>query len=170
MNGSSTFGRLFSAAFSERFGALNIHACATGIGACLILILWTQATSLAPALSFVIIFGAVSGAVIGLPPASIAAILGRTDASRQAKLGQWTGMMYSVAAVPALVGPVIAGALLQRTDSYLSIQVWSGSCLALAALCMVMARMYASNGRGLRAMRDMGETISRVVTREKGEV
>ncbi|KAI5205866.1 MFS general substrate transporter [Aureobasidium subglaciale] len=138
MNGCSTFGRLSSAWLCDRFGALNVHMTVTIVASILCLFLWTFANTLAPALAFAILFGAFSGSVIGLPPASMAAILG-PEADRQAKLGQWTGMMYTAAAPFALVGPVIAGHLVTRYDTYLGVQIWSGVCLLLSAICMAMA-------------------------------
>ncbi|TIA62776.1 MFS general substrate transporter [Aureobasidium pullulans] len=138
MNGCSTFGRLSSAWLCDRFGALHVHMTVTIVSSILCLFLWTFANTLAPALAFAILFGAFSGSVIGLPPASMAAILG-ADASRQAKLGQWTGMMYTAAAPFALVGPVIAGHLVSEYETYLGVQIWSGVCLLLSAICMGMA-------------------------------
>lgn len=168
MNASSTIGRLGSAWLSDRWGALNIHMASTAVGSLLVLILWTQAFTLGPALAFVIIFGAVSGAIIGLPPASIAYILHhappgtleRTTTEDTAtstmlsssKLGQWTGMMYTAAAIPALIGPVIAGHLVQEYyKNYLTIQLWSGFCLLLSATCMGIGRLYVGRGRGMAA-------------------
>ncbi|KAB8339045.1 hypothetical protein FH972_021981 [Carpinus fangiana] len=173
MNASSTFGRLFSAAFAEGWGAVNIHMSATFIASLLLLCLWPFATTLGPALAFVIIFGAVSGAVIGLPPASIANILGRTDPLAQARLGQWTGMMYTAAAIPALVGPVIAGHLItEYSNNYLTVQLWSGFCLFLAALCMLLSRIYLTKGRSYDRLNGLRLSLSkagRALTIDKDE-
>jgi MFS transporter, MCT family, solute carrier family 16 (monocarboxylic acid transporters), member 10 len=121
------------------FGALNVHAIVTLASSILILGLWTLSTKLSHALAFVILFGAVSGAVIGLPPASVAYILG-PDPRKQAKLGQWTGLMYTCAAPFALTGPVIAGHLItQYGGNYLTVQLWSGTSLFLSAVFMALA-------------------------------
>jgi MCP family monocarboxylic acid transporter-like MFS transporter 10 len=102
------------------------------------LILWTFTDQLGEALAFVILFGAVSGAVIGLPPASVADILG-PNPSMQAKLGQWTGQMYTIAAPFALTGPVIAGYLVEKYNTFLTVQLWSGVCLLLSAIFMAIS-------------------------------
>lgn len=118
------------------------------IGSLLVLILWTQAKTLGPALAFVIIFGAVSGAIIGMPPASVAWVLhqGRPDDSN--RLGQWVGMMYSCSAAFALTGPVIAGHLItEYEDNYLTVQLWSGFCLFLGGVCMSMAFYTTNHGK-----------------------
>jgi MFS family permease len=86
-----------------------------------------------------VMFGIFSGAVIGLPPASVAYILGPGPIA-QSRLGQWTGQMYSTAAPFALTGPVIAGHLISHYGgNYLTVQCWSGVCLLLSASCMAAA-------------------------------
>lgn len=147
MNACSTFGRLSSAWLCDHFGALNVHMSVTIVSSLLCLILWTLANSLASAVVFAILFGAFSGSVIGLPPASMAAILG-PEPQQQAKLGQWTGMMYTAAAPFALVGPVIAGHLVTEYQTYLGVQIWSGLCLLLSAFCMAMAIFVSRRRRG----------------------
>lgn len=152
MNGCSTFGRLSSAWLCDRFGALNVHMIVTLVSSMLCLFLWTFAKSLAPALVFAVLFGAFSGSVIGLPPASMAAILGPSP-ERQQKLGQWTGMMYTAAAPFALIGPVVSGHLVTEYDTYLGVQMWSGVCLLLSAVCMAMA-VYVSRKPAAKAASD----------------
>lgn len=103
------------------------------------LLLWTMAYNVPSAIAFVVLFGIFSGAVIGLPPASVAYILGPSP-SAQAKLGQWTGMMYSCSALFALTGPVIAGHLISHFgQNYVTVQCWSGGCMLLSAACMAMS-------------------------------
>jgi MFS transporter, MCT family, solute carrier family 16 (monocarboxylic acid transporters), member 10 len=136
MNGASTLGRVSSAYLCDHFGALNVHAVVTFVASMLILTVWTTAKTVPHATAFVVLFGIFSGAVIGLPPASVANILG-PNPKEQAKLGQWTGMMYSTAGVFALVGPVIAGHLVSEFhDNFLTVQCWSGGCLLLSSMCM----------------------------------
>jgi len=139
MNATSTLGRVCSAYLCDHFGALNVHAIVTFIASILVLGLWTTASTVPAAIAFVVIFGIFSGAVIGLPPASVAYILG-LDPEAQSKLGQWVGMMYSSSAVFALTGPVIAGHLISAyDDNFLTVQCWSGACMFLAAVCMAAA-------------------------------
>lgn len=147
MNASSTVGRVGSAYLCDLFGALNVHAFVTLIASLLVLTLWTLTHTLNSAIAFVILFGIFSGSVIGLPPASVAYILG-PDPAAQAKLGQWTGMMYSSAALFALTGPVIAGHLISSYgQNYLTVQLWSGACMLVSAGCMGMAVVYTKRSR-----------------------
>lgn len=148
MNGASTFGRLAFACVGDQIGALNMHIGTQIVCSLLVFILWTLAGSTAAAIAFCVFFGAFSGSVIGLPPASIANILRCTYTEpsnvhlSHSKLGQWTGMMYSVAAIPALIGPLIAGHLVTQYSTYLTVQLWSGVSLFISALCMIVARWY----------------------------
>lgn len=138
MNGSSTGGRIGSAYLCDKVGALNVHATVMLVASLLCLILWSMAHTLQSALAFVVVFGVFSGAVIGLPPASVAYILGPSP-ERQKRLGQWTGMMYFCSAVFALAGPIIAGHLITEFKTFLTVQLWSGACLFLGSCCIFAA-------------------------------
>lgn len=170
MNATSTIGRLASAYLCDHFGALNVHAVVTFVAALLVLLGWTFSNTVSAAMAFVVLFGIFSGAVIGLPPASVAYVLG-PDPQAQAKLGQWTGMMYSLSAVAALTGPVIAGYLISEYETYLTVQLWSGTCLFLSAVCMTIAIFYREKamrheqGMMARMMRRASSVVSRTPLR-----
>ncbi|SLM38872.1 Major facilitator superfamily domain, general substrate transporter [Lasallia pustulata] len=87
MNACSTVGRVLGAYLSDHYGALNIHLAATSLACIFIFIFWPLATALSHALAFVVLFGIVSGTVIGLPPACVASLLAESE---QQRLGQWT--------------------------------------------------------------------------------
>lgn len=148
MNGASTVGRMLLAHFSDKVGALNMHIGSQFISSLLTLILWTLAGSEKDAITFCVVFGVFSGMVIGLPPASVGNILNcsyTTADSRhlaKKKLGHWTGMMYTFAAIPALTGPVISGHLITQFNTYITVQMWSGTNLMLSFACMLVARWY----------------------------
>jgi MCP family monocarboxylic acid transporter-like MFS transporter 10 len=156
LNGASTGGRVFMALCSDRLGPLNLHICVQTISSIFILVLWTLAGSQAAAIGFAVAFGITSGADIGLPPASMANVLAGTyntpDTQHlaHAKLGQWVGMMYTIAAIPALTGPIIGGHLVTHFDTYIGVQMWSGACLLISALCMLVARWHLPCADGER--------------------
>lgn len=177
MNGASTVGRLSSSYLCDHFGALNVHAAVTFLSSLLVLCLWTLAETVPAAIAFVVTFGVFSGAVIGLPPASMAYLLG-PDPAAQAKLGQWTGMMYSAAGIFALTGPVIAGHLISTYgNNYLTVQCWSGACMVLSAACMGVAIFYRrrasvivgnGGGGGARGLRGSVDSEATAVTGRTG--
>jgi MCP family monocarboxylic acid transporter-like MFS transporter 10 len=182
MNASSTIGRLSSGPLSNRYvalsstklisharmlslltfhsyGALKVHTTVMFVGALLIYIQWSLANTVGKALAFVIMFGIVSGAIIGLPPASVANIIDMSTDVDHSKLGQWTGMMYTMASLFALTGPVIAGHLVSHYgNAYIAVQMWSGTCLLFSALCM-LAAIYNSKRREMR-LRNFPKTLS----------
>lgn len=125
-----------------------MHIVSQFVCSLLTLIFWTLAGSETDAITFCVVFGVFSGMVIGLPPASVANILDCTYAAPETlplakkKLGHWVGMMYSFAAVPALLGPVIAGHLITKYNTYITVQMWSGANLFLSFVCMMVARWY----------------------------
>lgn len=141
-------GRMLLAHFSDTVGALNMHIGAQLIASLLTLVLWTLTGSETGAIAFCVVFGVFSGMVIGLPPASIGNILNCTYSTPETKhlakkkLGHWTGMMYTFAAIPALTGPVIAGYLISAYDTYITVQMWSGTNLMLSFICMCVGRWY----------------------------
>lgn len=143
MNASSTIGRMLSGWLSDHYGALTVHFIVMLVSSILVFVWWTLATNVGSAFGFVVVFGAVSGAVIGLPPATVANIISRSPGVDHSRLGQWTGMMYTIASPFALTGPVIAGYLIKRFDNFLTVQMWSATCLFLASLCLLAAGISA---------------------------
>ncbi|KAL6709545.1 hypothetical protein ACN47E_001480 [Coniothyrium glycines] len=177
MNGASTVGRLILAHFSDYTGALNMHIGAQLVASLLTLTLWSLAGSETDAIAFCVVFGVFSGMVIGLPPASIGNILNCTYTSPEAKhfakkkLGHWTGQMYTFAAIPALVGPVIAGHLITEYQSYLTVQMWSGCSLMVSFLCMLVSRWYLPCNNGDRVANNVARYLGKDdrLGREKGK-
>jgi hypothetical protein len=51
--------------------------------------------------------------------------------------------MYTMAAPFALTGPIIAGYLITKYDKYITVQMWSATCLFLASLCLLAAMISA---------------------------
>ena len=137
LNGSSTIGRLTASLLSDALGALQVHAAVSALAGLLCLALWTQAESFGPAIAFVVLFGAVSGAVIGLPPADVNRVLGE---ERQGRLGTWLGMVYFFAAVPQITGPVICGVLVEH--GYIAMESFIGAGLMIAAAFFVLAAVF----------------------------
>lgn len=173
MNGASTAGRMLLAHFSDWVGALNMHIGSQFVASILTLILWSQAGSQTDAIAFCVVFGIFSGMVIGLPPASIGHILSRSYTEpdniqfAKKKLGHWTGMMYTFAAIPALTGPVIAGHLITKYDSYITVQMWSGTNLMLSCFCMVISRWNLPCDNGEHAKDAVMRAMSLAETTEK---
>ncbi|KAF1812724.1 MFS general substrate transporter [Eremomyces bilateralis CBS 781.70] len=141
MNGSSAVGRIGSAYLGDKIPTPLIHMTATGICSLLCLVGWIQVDSVESTIAFVVLFGVFSGSVIGLPPASMGWILGK-HAEGQRRLGHWVGLMYTCSAIPAFVGPMIAGVLVSYLRIFLPIQLWAGICLGVSTVFMLAAWHY----------------------------
>jgi MCP family monocarboxylic acid transporter-like MFS transporter 10 len=173
LNISSIVGRLSSGYLSDKFGALRVHCFVTFVASILVLAMLPFQTTVTGAVCFVVFFGMFSGSVIGLPPASMSWILGN-DQEAQAKLGTWVGMMYTFAAVPSFVGPVLVGYGLNLTGrNFWMLYGFSGSCLLLSAACMGVAIYMSDSGRYKVSFRRRFSTatVRRLVSRadEDGE-
>lgn len=176
MNGASTVGRMLLAHFSDKIGALNMHIGSQFIASMLTFVLWSLAGSETDAIAFCVVFGVFSGMVIGLPPASIGNILncsytepGTTHFAKK-KLGHWTGMMYTFAGIPALTGPLIAGHLITKYNTYITVQMWSGTTLMLSCFCMIMSRWHLPTDKGEHARDAVARRLSKAETTEKRRV
>ncbi|CCO28592.1 Riboflavin transporter MCH5 [Rhizoctonia solani AG-1 IB] len=58
-------------------------------------------------------------------------------------IGRRTGMLMTIAAIGALAGPPISGAILGKTDSYVSVGIYAGSMIIVCVL-MLIAVKYAA--------------------------
>lgn len=96
----------------------------------------------ASAIAFCVLFGVFGGAVVALPAACVAEIL----KGKQERLGQWTGMSFTLSAPWSLAGPAVVGALVSEFG-ILSPGLWGGSSMLLAAVCMAFARLHAGRER-----------------------
>merc|ERR1712000_732415 len=168
MNGSSTIGRVLSGWLSDKFGALHVHFVVMFVASILLLAMWTTVNTVAGAFAFVILFGAFSGAVIGMPPATIAHIIHHAPDTDHSRMGHWTGMMYTIAAPFALTGPVIAGYLIQHYENnFLTVQLWSGFCLFMSTVCIGLG-MYQMHRDNMRVQRV--RSFARSVFEENGSI
>lgn len=123
---------------TPRFGALNVYICAASATSIFCYLFWPLAGNTASGIAFCVLFGVFGGAVVALPAACVSEIL----AEKQERLGQWTGMSFTLSAAWSLAGPAIVGALVSQFG-ILAPGLWGGSCLLLAALCMAAARYHA---------------------------
>ncbi|KAK3677280.1 hypothetical protein LTR78_002818 [Recurvomyces mirabilis] len=148
MNATSFTGRPASATLSQyvaryRSGALHVHVVVNAIGTILVFCMWPFVITSKGAIAFVVLFGIFSGAIIGLPAASVAHIIGNHNDAGQKKLGQWVGMMYTMAAVPGLAGALICGKLADvYPNTFLPVMKFCGTSLAIATICMAIGAWY----------------------------
>ena len=138
-NFGSTLGRVLVGLASDRLGHFNAFAtCAVLASFCLLLI-WPFAKSYGSLIFFGLFFSFNSGGFISLASTCLAEVVGLTAISSA------IGMLYWGGFIPDLIAPPIAALLISTnadgTQSYLGLQMFAGTTMAVAAGFMWWVRM-----------------------------
>ena len=112
-----------------------VHAGSCFSAALVVFTLWPLARDENHALVFCVLFGILGGSLFGLPASGVAFIL-PTDLADS--IGAWTGIMWAMSSVFALVGPPIVGELV-RLYAIESVAYWTGVNLFLAGFLISVA-------------------------------
>ena len=96
-----------------------------------VFVIWPLADCSSHALIFCVLFGTLAGALFGLPASGVAFILPADFAD---SIGAWTGMMWAMSSLFALIGPPIVGELV-RLYTIESVGYWTGVNLVVAGGC-----------------------------------
>ncbi|EHK18078.1 uncharacterized protein TRIVIDRAFT_44645, partial [Trichoderma virens Gv29-8] len=123
---------------ADHVGPLNTLAPAAGITA-LLAYYWIAVDSTAGITVLCIFYGSFSYGFVSLPPVVMTAL---TKDLRD--LGTRLGMFFAVASIALLIGTPIGGAILTSTNSYLGVQIFCGSCLAICFLITCSTRFLRS--------------------------
>ena len=108
---ASIGGRLGLGLLADRLGSVRMYRlCFFVIASSYVL--WLTTTSYTVLFVFAIAFGVAYGGFIALSPAVMAELFGT------AGMGRVVGVLYTSAAFGALIGPPIAGLIIDRTGSY----------------------------------------------------
>lgn len=111
---------------------LSAASCAVAVFA-----FWIGRMNEGATVAGLVIYGMVSGAHLTLPPAVIATI------SPAHEIGMRVGMLWTMLAIPMLVGPVITGELIAIANrTYRWAGLWNGLMFVLAACCLNAPGIY----------------------------
>ncbi|MCJ1432020.1 hypothetical protein MMC27_001376 [Xylographa pallens] len=133
LNGSSAVGRVAGSWVAMRVGdPLLTQAGFCVLTALLAVVMWPLAGNTTTAVAFSVLYGVFGGGVLGLVASVVADLV---PGERKDCVGQWTGMLFLACAVPALVGPLIGGALYARYGEN-AVGWFTGGALLAAAACM----------------------------------
>ncbi|MEO7336645.1 MAG: MFS transporter [Caldimonas sp.] len=134
----SLLGRFVIGALADRLGrTLTLALMQASLG--LSYVLWYAATGYPALVVFALWFGLSYGGIVSLMPAICMDMFGARAVS------SIVGTLYTGAALGNLLGPVVAGAVFDRTASYAPV-LWG--CIALAtAATAAAARMVRRTGR-----------------------
>lgn len=137
---SSVVGRLGLNALAPRFGLLTMYQVAY-----LILVvsfgLWLAAHSYASLVAFGLVMGVGYGGLAAMSPAVAANFFGIEG------LGELLGILFTSFGVACLLGPPLAGVLVDYTHDYKWPVFVAGGASVLALMVVIPLRRYASPGR-----------------------
>jgi predicted MFS family arabinose efflux permease len=141
LNAASTFGRLLPNFAADYTGTLNMLIPALAATA-ILAYSWVAAHSAPSIIVLSALYGFFSGGFASLVPVGIIGI-SRDDTNIGARLG----MCFAIESIGLLTGTPIGGAILSRSGSYLGLQLFCGSCLALCVVLFTVVRVLQSGWR-----------------------
>jgi MFS family permease len=134
LNAASVFGRTVPSFIADTYGALNVLIpCALAAGA--LCLSWIAIKDVAGLIVFAILYGFFSGAFLSLPPTIVVHL-----SPSLRVVGTRMGMALGVGSFGLLIGTPVSGAILQRTNSFQGLQIFSGAIVFCASLLMLGSR------------------------------
>ena len=134
LNGASGFGRIFPGLLADQFGALEMIVIFT-VASAIFAYIGVVINSLGCLTVFAIFYGFLSGAVVSLPSAVVAAI------APMRLVGTWMGMSFCFAAIGILIGSPIAGTIINvPRNQFAGGFVFSGSVVMAAGVSFAVAK------------------------------
>ena len=149
-NASSCIGRVLAGFVSDRLGRYNTMIISLFLCTVSVICFWLpdillpDAQNIGLLITFVVLFGCVSGSNVSLMPVCMGQLCETQD------FGRYYATCFSVVAFGALISIPLAGALHDKVDAtgkakFWGVAVFTGLCYAIATLCFVWVRM-ASEG------------------------
>lgn len=134
LNAASIAGRILPNFLTDRAGPLNILIPASFASGILALC-WIGIKNLPGIIIFAILYGFSSGGFVSLPPVALTSL---TPDMRT--LGTRMGQSFFVASLGLLVGSPVVGEIVNKTGSYLGLQLFSGLTVFLTGVLLVYTR------------------------------
>ena len=133
IGGASIVGRMALGAVADRTGILWLYKlCTLVLG--LSYAVWIATGSYGWLMVFALTMGAAYGGVVALAPAVVAELFGVQG------LGALLGTLYTSSAISALVGPPLAGLVIDRTGSYSWAAAFAGLACVTGFLILIPLR------------------------------
>ncbi|KAL7619469.1 hypothetical protein AAE478_010008 [Parahypoxylon ruwenzoriense] len=135
LNAVSIPGRILPGFLGDRFGRFNVMIFISGLSGVITLALWVPGKSTATTVVYGAVFGFASGGFISLLPAVVAQI------SDLREIGTRTGIAFFFAALGALTGSPIGGAIVSaQHGSFLGLQLFCGCVMTVSMFWFVASR------------------------------
>ncbi|KAJ7087713.1 major facilitator superfamily domain-containing protein [Mycena crocata] len=132
-NGCSLIGRVAGGIGSDKIGPLNVLIPMTLVAAGMTFA-WPYAHTQASLIVIAALYGVVSGVYVSVFPLPLFTL------GEVADIGRRTGMALTIAALGALAGPPISGAINTATGGFKAVGYYAGSTIVLAVLLLVLMR------------------------------
>ncbi|RKL42731.1 hypothetical protein BFJ63_vAg8426 [Fusarium oxysporum f. sp. narcissi] len=145
VNAASTFGRLVPAYFGDRIGVFNVMIPLTLLGGIFTLTVWLTAHSTASVIAYAALYGFASGCTLSIVPAMVASF------SDVRSIGTRSGALYGVAAIGALIGSPVAGAIVSAENgSFSGLIIFCGVTILAGAVFATMSRQALTGGQWMK--------------------
>ncbi|KAH8672891.1 major facilitator superfamily domain-containing protein [Tricladium varicosporioides] len=128
INAASIAGRLFPNFVADKFGPLNVLIPLTA-GTAILMFGWIRIHNGAGLVVFCILYGFFQGPFVSLPPTIVA-----TLSPGLQSIGVRLGMMLAISGIGSLVGGPVAGAILQRPNGWMWLQIWCAVLFVVSGL------------------------------------
>jgi MFS family permease len=135
MNGSQLPGRLFGSTLCDYLRARKIHFVSCLVATAVILTFWLKATSYAAGCTFAALFGLILGIMVSLPINDTQDILG---SHRTQLLGQYAGVVYTIASPFVLGGALIGGIIVDHFHTRAA-GIWAASTFGVGAVLICLS-------------------------------
>jgi MFS family permease len=133
---ASTAGRLGLGVLADRMGIIRLYQlCILILGLCFVL--WLFGHSYGPLVAFALLMGASYGGAVTLTPAVLSELFGTQG------LGVLLGTLYTSSAVGTLLGPPLAGAIIDHTGGYALAVIFTGATSVAAFFILLPLGTFA---------------------------
>ncbi|KAF2871143.1 major facilitator superfamily domain-containing protein [Massariosphaeria phaeospora] len=144
MNGVGVVGRLVPAYVADRWCGPFNTVVPSGFAAGVLLYAWTGVRTLGGLYAFSVVYGICIAGFMGMFPVALTSLTKDLQ-----KVGVRNGMGFGIIGLGSLIGPPIAGALIQRNGHgdgdagtrYVSAQVWGASMVIAGSAVLLAARI-----------------------------
>lgn len=138
IGGASIVGRLGLGAVANRFGALRVMQACFAVMAGSFTLWLAAGASVVMLMLFAMVMGVGYGGFIALAPAVVAGLYGTRN------LGAILGALYTAAAIGGLIGPPIAGEVIDRVSYAAAIAVAMGLTVAATVVLLTLSPAHTS--------------------------
>ncbi|KAF8495387.1 MFS general substrate transporter [Gautieria morchelliformis] len=133
-NASSLLGRIASGVLSDHFGPLNILIPMTTIAGILTMA-WPYAKTSTSLIIIAVLYGISSGTFVGI------LVLPVTSMGEIGDIGRRQGMLLSLLAIGAILGPPISGFINAATRGYVAMGFYAGGAVLAGVVLMFVCRV-----------------------------